>query len=414
MNGPPEPRASAPHRAGVVLRRLFGSRALVYALYVAVAVFVTVRRGSSSSTHTTFKIFRQSFWHLVDDINLYAHYPAEQGAAAVDLFKYSPTAAMLFMPIALPPYWLAMLMWSVVSALAMCLVLERLLGRERGRVAQWLLLPEVFATLEAVQSNALITVLMIAGFIALEERRQLRAAIAIVTATALKIYPAATLVLALFHPRRWRFAAVTAGVALIELLMPLLVTPPSTLVQQYRWWFATETYDASDLAFGESVMKVMRQWFHLTWPNWPVQLLATLVLLTPLLLRRERWGDASFRRTALASLLVFAVIFNHQAERPSFVIAVTGAVIWYLTSPRGWLRRVPTALSVLGLQSPPLLACWILIQRDLWAGAGRADRSRSRTAPPALQTAGSTAPGTPACGPAGSGRATGPPPTDGT
>jgi len=42
--------------------------------------------------------------------------------------------------------------------------------------------------------------------------------------------------------------------------------------------------------------------------------------------------------TYLASLLVFVVIFNHQAERPSFVIAATGAAIWFVESPRDRLR----------------------------------------------------------------------------
>jgi hypothetical protein len=65
-----------------------------------------------------------------------------------------------------------------------------LLGRQRARVAQWLLLPEAFATMEAMQSNALITALIIAGFVAMESRHQVRAAAAIVVAAAMKIYPA--------------------------------------------------------------------------------------------------------------------------------------------------------------------------------------------------------------------------------
>jgi hypothetical protein len=76
-------------------RRQRQSRHLACLAYAAVAAGGTIHRGAPDSTHTTFKIFRQSFWHLVDANSLDAHDPAEQGAAAVTLFKDSPTAAAL-------------------------------------------------------------------------------------------------------------------------------------------------------------------------------------------------------------------------------------------------------------------------------------------------------------------------------
>jgi hypothetical protein len=371
--------------------RIVQSRFVVYAMYVAVAVLVTIRRGASDSTHTTFKIFRQSFWHLLHGTNLYAHYPLEQGSAAVDLFKYSPSAAALFMPFALPPYWPAMLLWSLVNGLALCFALERLLGGEKARIAQWLLLPEAFATMESMQSNALITALMIGGFVALENRRQLRAVPAIVAAAALKIYPAAMLVFAAFHPRRLRSAYATVVAAVTVFLLPLLFTSPAMLLQQYRWWFATEAHDAEDLLFGGSVMKLVRELLHVSWPNWPMQVLATVALLLPLSLRRERWIDPAFRVTALASVLVYAVIFNHQAERASFIVGVSGAVIWYVSgAPKTFTRTALTVLCVGGLQSVPLFAVWLFIQHDLWRPVREAVESRARNPRPGAQPHGAS------------------------
>jgi len=368
-------------RLAARLRRIASSRAWVYAFYVGVALYVTVRRGAPESTHTTFKIYRQSFWHLFHNTNLYAHYPAEQGAAAVDLFKYSPTAAALFAPFAVLPAWPAMLLWSLVNAFGLCFALERLLGAERARVAQWLLLPEALATMQAMQSNAIITALIIAGFVAMEGREQLRAAAAILTAAALKIYPAAALMFGVCHPRRLRFFAISALTGLLGVLLPLLFTTPAMLVQQYRWWFATEARDAADLQFGSSIMQAVRGWLHVSWPNWPMQIIGTVVLLAPLLVRREGWRDAEFRIRLLASLLAYAVLFNHQAERGSFIIGVTGVVIWYVVSPRGAVRRWLMLLPVLGLQTVPLLAAWLAMQHDLWraplpgeAGLARAAR----------------------------------------
>jgi hypothetical protein len=46
---------------GAWLRRVLAHRFAVYALYVAMAAGVTIHRGAPESTHTTFRIFRQSF-----------------------------------------------------------------------------------------------------------------------------------------------------------------------------------------------------------------------------------------------------------------------------------------------------------------------------------------------------------------
>jgi hypothetical protein len=80
-------------------------------------------------------------------------------------------------------------------------------------------------------------------------------------------------------------------------------------------------------------------------PNWPVQLAGTALLVLPLLTRPSRWADADFRREFLASLLVYAVIFNHKAEQPSFVLAVVGTAIWYALSPRSTARVILTAVT---------------------------------------------------------------------
>ncbi len=63
-------------------------------------------------------------------------------------------------------------------------------------------------------------------------------------------------------------------------------------------------------------MELLHRWTGATFPNWPVQALGTLVLLAPLGFRMSRWDDTRFRFLYLfASVLLFVVLFNHQAER---------------------------------------------------------------------------------------------------
>ena len=63
-------------------------------------------------------------------------------------------------------------------------------------------------------------------------------------------------------------------------------------------------------------------------------------LLAPLALRRDRWDDARFRLLYLCSLLLYVVLFNHQAERASYLIAFTGATIWFALRARRALAHV--------------------------------------------------------------------------
>jgi glycosyl transferase family 87 len=353
-------------------------RWVVIGLYAATSVAVVVQRGILGPQHSVFKIFRQSFWHLAAGRNLYAPYPAEQGALPADLFKYSPTAALLFAPLAAPPYGIALFAWSLLGAFLLYRAFTLILESRPALIASLLIYPDLLSSMQACSSNAHVAALIILAYAALERRRQLAGAIAIVGGAALKIFPLAALTFALFHPRRWRFALVVLGVLTAAFLLPLLVTPPRLLIQQYRWWYAVEQSDALDLAFGLSAMSLFRHLVGGDWPNWPVQVVGTLALLLPLTVNRERWSDPEFRIGFLASLLGYAVLFNHQAERPSFVIASAGVAIWCVSPPRGTASRLGRglvgALALVGLKTVPLLLVWLVMQAELYGWRFRRTR----------------------------------------
>src|ERR1700694_3934996 len=123
-------------------------------LYVATAALIPLQRGVWGPQSNAFKIFRRSFWHLVQGRNLYAAYPGEQGAGAADLFKYSPTGALLLAPLGPPSYAVALLAWSLLGAGLLWYALTRVLPRERAVLAAALLYPDMLASLQACSSNA--------------------------------------------------------------------------------------------------------------------------------------------------------------------------------------------------------------------------------------------------------------------
>ena len=72
-----------------------------------------------------------------------------------------------------------------------------------------------------------------------------------------------------------------------------------------------------------------------------------------------------FRLQYLSSLLLFVVLFNHQAERQSFILAATGSVLWFVTGSRTLERSVLLALALIGVPTVPYLVIWVIIHAEL-------------------------------------------------
>ena len=335
----------------------------------------------SRRSANNFDIFRGSTRHLVAGTDLYASYPTEQH----DLFKYSPAFAFLFAPLAYMPWGLALLLWQLLNALALFYALTRLLKDRVADVALAVVFLEVWRSMQNAQSNSLVAATIVLAFVALEERKALRGASWIGFGAAIKIFPLIAGVFALPARSRWRTVAVVSGAVATVLLLPLLVTPPAALVAQYRSWLTLERADAG--AHMQSVMGLMQTLPALREvPNALIQVLGLGVLVLPLCMRTERWSERQFRLQLLASTLLYVVLFNHQAERASYVIAFTGIAIWYVTVPRGGVEHGLLAVALLAvpvaslfipgrwIRSPevtvvrlvaPCLLVWIKIQYEM-------------------------------------------------
>ena len=375
---------------------------MLLALYLVSTAVVSIEKGFGRPDNN-FAIFRASFPNLLAGRDLYAPHPEQY----LDLFKYSPSFAVLFAPFAALSLPLSILAWSALNAFLLWYAITRLLPGERGTLALALIYLEVLRSMQRAQSNSLVTALVILAFLAFEHRRQTGAALAIAVGTAIKIFPLAALAMGLLHRRRMRFALLFGATMLGLVALPLLVVSPHDLVAQYQSWGRVETVDA--LAAGGiasvgggalygGVMEQFRIWFGVSWSNQVVQLIGTAVLLLPIVVRWKRVNDFDFRLLFLCSLLVFMVIFNHQSESPSFVIAVTGIVIWYVWFPRTRWRTALMAVTIIvvslsstditphwlrqavfvpyKLKTVPCMLAWVVMQWELLARPSQVSRER--------------------------------------
>lgn len=339
-----------------------------------------------------FEIFRTASRHLLSGQDLYAEYPAEH----TDRFKYSPTFALLFQPFAWLPWPLALLGWNLLNGLLLFVAVERVLPARRALLAQALLVLEVLRGMQNAQSNALVAALIVLAFVAMERQRIWRTALAVALGVCVKIFPLAALTFAVPRRRAIRTGLATAATGAALIALPLLLMSPAALAAQYQSWRGVESTDAQQRWF--SAMELLHRITGIAVPNWPIQLVGTLALLAPLALRRDRWDDARFRLLYLCSLLLYVVLFNHQAERASYLIAFTGATIWFASEPvarwRRWLYG--TAMLTIPLMSTlvpgawlrtdaattyrlalPCLAIWLVVQREMLRRAQSSARAAS-------------------------------------
>ena len=321
----------------------------IAALWILAVIAATVQQGIQHQNNN-FLIFRAASLHLLHGQDMYAAYPALH----LDKFKYSPTFALLFLPFAVLPFALSTLLWNALNAGLLWAAIGMVLPRRGALVARAIVFLDMLGSLQNVQSNALVTGLIILTFAVYERRHTVIGTVSAGVGASIKVFPLAGLSFALFHPRKLRVAVATLMVSLALLALPLLVTTLQTLLGQYASWRAVESHDALDRGF--TVMQMVELLFHQGWPNWPQQLAGVLLLVAPVLVRRDRWAEWTFRRLYLCSVLVFCVIFNHQSESPTFVIAATGAAIWFASLTRP--TRAEWALFVF------VVVCTILASSD--------------------------------------------------
>jgi hypothetical protein len=120
--------------------------------------------------------------------------------------------------------------------------------------------------------------------------------------------------------------------------VPLTVTPPDQLLEQYTNWLQILKTDGTS-RYGFSVFGLLHRWFHVEISKWIV--LATgLIIFCSAYIRRDLFREYGFRVLFLSSILIWVVLFNHAAESSSYIICMTGIGIWYFIQERNKFNTI--------------------------------------------------------------------------
>jgi hypothetical protein len=295
--------------------------------------------GGHYSHYNNYIIFKQSFYHLIANKDLYIHYPQEQ----YDLFKYPPTFALLFAPFSILPDVLGYPLWTAINLLLPVMAIQQLQGISKaGKVwfSTVLLLEGITSALNS-QSNGLMLGLLMLAFVALQQQSYTKAILFIWLTAFIKLFGLLFFAIILFFPNAlkqslWRIPVVFG----LLFLLPWPVLGWDGLIAQYQSMFDLLAHDHGFFV-KYSVMGWLKQWFAFQPDKNLVLMFGLIMQLLPLLVFSNRfnlWQSNSlaelnpvmlsrFRFLYAGSWLIWMVIFNHMAESATYVIAVGGALL---------------------------------------------------------------------------------------
>jgi hypothetical protein len=186
---------------------------------------------------------------------------------------------------------------------------------------------ELLTSMQNQQSNALIAGLIVLAFGLLERNNYFLAILCIVLTVYIKIFGIVAFALCIFYPQKWKLALYSVLWTVILLVLPLAIVNFDQLKFLYISWkeLLANDHSASD---GLSVLGWFSTWFNLQLNKNMVVGIGALLFCLPLIKLKE-YKNYTFRLLLLTSILLWIVIFNHKAESPTFVIAMTGVVIWF-------------------------------------------------------------------------------------
>jgi len=288
-------------------------------------------------------IFKKAWEHLIHAKDLYAAFPGEQP----DLFKYSPTFAMFFGLFSLFPDAIGLPLWNLLNALVLYFSLKALpeINNRKKNMLLFFITIELITSLQNSQSNALMAGLLIFTFVMLERRQYFVATLFLTLTIFIKLFGGIAFALFLFYPGKWKLVGYSLFWGILLLLLPLPFTGFSHLQFLYQSWKELLFTDFAGPP-GYSVMAWLSTWFGINLPKPAIVSAGLLIGAVPFLFKKF-YSICYFRLLMLAAILIWTVIFNHKAESPTFIIAMSGIAIWLFARKISPVNAILAALALL-------------------------------------------------------------------
>ena len=304
-------------------------------VWMIIAVTGMTRYGHGRENN--FLIFKQVFWHVINQLPLFIHYPAEY----FDLNHYGPVFSLVIAPFAVPPTWIGMLMWLVALTLLLFFSIRRDVFTEYQQIfIYWFCAHELLNGIQMQQFNIAITAIILLSYYFIEREKDFWAAFVIMLGTFIKLYGIVGLAFFFFSRHKGKLIVSLMFWAVIMFVAPMIISSPEYIIGQYHDWYVELVHKNSDNMFSLgtniSLLGLVRKISGCATYSDLWLIIPGMISFALPYLRTRQYPNQAFRQTLLASTLMFVVLFSTGSENSGYIIAATGVVIWFTAAP--WKR----------------------------------------------------------------------------
>lgn len=302
----------------------------IFAVWMVFTIFSII-----NNQENNYKIFHNVFWHVWDGKPLYIPYPEEY----VDVNLYGPFFSVLIAPFALLPWRIGLVFWNFSLALLIYLTIRKsTFSWNQQLLLLWFSVNEFYTAVGSAQFNIAIAALIFLTFYAIEKEKDVWAALCIVIGTFVKLYGVVGLAFFFFSKHKLKFILYLLIWSAIAFVLPMALNSPEYIIGQYGDWYdalvAKNVHNLDVSGQNVSLLGMIRvlSGFATYSDLWII--IPGLILLALPYLRISQYKYLHFRHAILASILMFVVLFSTGSESVTYIIAVLGVCVWYVSMPQ--------------------------------------------------------------------------------
>lgn len=267
-----------------------------------------------------------------DRKNIYLNYPE----SFQDRNHYGPFFSVIIAPFAILPDWLGLILWNLLMVMIFILGIKQLPFSEKKKsILGWLCLQDLLTSLVSFQFNTATAGLIILSYCYIYKNEEMKSAFAILIGTFVKLYGIVGFAFFFFIKNKKRFIFSIILISIIFLMLPTLIGGVSFSFHSYMDWYYNilEKNNSNQVLNSYQDISIMG-FFRRVLNNAEISnlyfLIPAFILFFLTYLRKSEYKKLEFQLLFLASTLLFVVLFSSGSESSTYVIAVSGVMIWFL------------------------------------------------------------------------------------
>lgn len=305
-------------------------------LWILLAIIAWITKYFHGS-YNNFLIFKYTFWHVIEKLPMFVPYTNEY----MDVNHYGPVFSLVIAPFALSPLGLGLFLWLTVLSLFLYYAVRELPLLQKQRIfIYWFCAHELLTALFMSQFNIAIAAIIVLSYAFIEKEKEPYAAFLIMLGTFVKLYGIVGLAFFFFSRHKKKFVFYCIVWAAVLFVAPMLISSPEYVLSQYQDWFERLQVKNQLNMFADkqniSLLGMVRKISGSSSYSDLWLIIPGLMAFAIPYLRIKQYKYPAFRKTLLASTLMFVVLFSTGSESSTYIIPFIGVAIWYVVAP--WKR----------------------------------------------------------------------------